>query len=90
MASALESRCHFVHLVASIIEQPLLLLYAIAARQPTSRYPERNFTLAQRIIRAARLTRETVYYLFLRRILAAPSDELLPCLRIGGMLVIRC
>ncbi len=62
MASALESRCHFVHLVASIIEQPSLLLCAIAARQPMSRYAERNFTQAQRIFRAARLTRETVYY----------------------------
>jgi hypothetical protein len=66
------------------------LLCAIAARQPISRYTERNFTQAQRIFRSARLTRETVYYPFLRRILAAPSDEPLPCLRIGGMLVIRC
>jgi hypothetical protein len=66
------------------------LLCAIAARQPISRYAECNFTQAQRIFRAARLTRETVYYPFLRRILAAPSDEPLPCLRIGGMLVIRC
>jgi hypothetical protein len=55
-----------------------------------SRYAECNFTQAQRIFRAARLTRETVYYLFLRRFLAAPSDEPPPCLRIGGMLVIRC
>ncbi len=55
-----------------------------------SRYTERNFTQAQRIFRAARLTRATVYYPFLRQILAAPSDEPPPCLRIGGMPVIRC
>ena len=84
------ARRHFVHLVASIIEQPSLLLCAIAARQPISRYTERNFTQAQRIIRSARLTRETVYYLFPRRFLAAPSDEPPPCLRIGGIPVIRC
>ena len=84
------ARRHFVHLVASIIEQPSLLLCAIAARQPISRYTERNFTQAQRIIRSARPTRETVYYLFPRRFLAAPSDEPPPCLRIGGIPVIRC
>ena len=43
------ARCHFAHLVAGIIEQPLLLLCAIVARQPISRYPERKFTQAQRI-----------------------------------------
>jgi hypothetical protein len=34
--------------------------------------------------------RETVYYPFLHQILAAPLDEPPPCLRIGGIPVIRC
>ncbi len=37
-----------------------------------------------------RIISSKTIYPFLRRILAAPSDEPLPCLRIGGMLVIRC
>jgi hypothetical protein len=41
-------------------------------------------------IRAARLTCETVYYPFLRQILAVPSDELPPCSWIEGMPVIHC
>ena len=92
MASALESldpwlthylpdlepvaRRHFIHLVTGIIEQQSLLLRAIAAGSPFQATPESNVTQVQRIIRDTRLTLETVYYPFLRRILAAlPGDH---------------
>jgi len=92
MASALESldpwltqhlpdldpiaRRHIIHLVTGIIEQQSLLLRAIAAGSPFQATPDSNFTQVQRIIRDTRLTLETVYYPFLRQILAAiPGDH---------------
>lgn len=93
MASALESlepwliqhlpdldpvaRRHFVHLVTGIIEQQSLLIRAIAAASPFQAEPDSNYTQVQRIIRATRLTLETVYYPFLMQILAAmPGDSI--------------
>jgi hypothetical protein len=64
------ARRHFAHLVTGIIEQQSLLIGAIAAASPFQAEPESNYTQVQRIIRDTRLTLETVYYPFLRQILA--------------------
>jgi len=64
------ARRHFVHLVTGIIEQQSLLIRQIAAASPFQAEPESNYTQVQRIIRDTRLTLETVYYPFLKQILA--------------------
>ena len=67
---------HFIQLVTGITERHSLLLREIAASSVfQAEQPESNYTQVQRIIRDTRLTLETVYYPFLRSILAAvPGD----------------
>lgn len=70
------ARRHFIHLVTGSVEQQSLLLRQIASASPFQAEAGSNFTQVQRIIRDSRLTRESTYYPFLSRILAAlPCDQ---------------
>lgn len=71
------ARNHVVQLVTGITESHSLLLRDIAASSVFhAEQPESNYTQVQRIIRDTRLTLETVYYPFLRTILAAIPDDI--------------
>lgn len=69
---------HFLQLVTGITEQHSLLLREIAASSVfQAEQPESNYTQVQRIIRDTRLTLESVYYPFLKSLLATlPGDTI--------------